>query len=205
MKIEFSSQRREMLLFLTTNMAAVTSRANQQSTVSYFQCFSCFISIYNDLIDLFVTRQPFCLRILKKLCLCTASLVLSTRLAMLQYSSQIVETAAICLEFSPNFLLSLLTSSFSLKFAPLLPQCWATRILDQWDDCNTQINIGEGENHTSVSRFMTRIVDGKKGSERGRSGATKSSSFLPFNHPLLSLLCALRTAVRRRQGTSWRI
>ena len=30
MKIEFSSQRTEMLLFLTTNMAAVTSRANQQ-------------------------------------------------------------------------------------------------------------------------------------------------------------------------------
>ena len=28
MKIEFSSQRRKMLLFLTTNMAAVTSRAN---------------------------------------------------------------------------------------------------------------------------------------------------------------------------------
>ena len=30
MKIEFSSQRREVLLLLTTNMAAVTSRANQQ-------------------------------------------------------------------------------------------------------------------------------------------------------------------------------
>ena len=30
MKIEVSSQKREMLLFLTTNMAAVTSRANQQ-------------------------------------------------------------------------------------------------------------------------------------------------------------------------------
>ena len=30
MKIEFSSLRRETLLFLTTNMAAVTSRANQQ-------------------------------------------------------------------------------------------------------------------------------------------------------------------------------
>ncbi|CAH3192332.1 unnamed protein product [Porites evermanni] len=30
MKIEFSSQRREILLFLTTNIAAVTSRANQQ-------------------------------------------------------------------------------------------------------------------------------------------------------------------------------
>ena len=33
MKIEFSSQRREMLLFLTTNMSAVTSRANQQYSV----------------------------------------------------------------------------------------------------------------------------------------------------------------------------
>ena len=30
MKIEWSSQRREMLLFLTTDMAAVTSRASQQ-------------------------------------------------------------------------------------------------------------------------------------------------------------------------------
>ena len=29
MKIEFSSQRREMLLFLAANMAAVTSRADQ--------------------------------------------------------------------------------------------------------------------------------------------------------------------------------
>ena len=32
MKMEFSSQRREMLLFLTTNMADVTSHANQQLT-----------------------------------------------------------------------------------------------------------------------------------------------------------------------------
>ena len=77
---------------------------------------------------------------------------------MLQYSPQIVETGAICLEFSPNFLHSLLTPSFSPTFAPLLPQCWATRILEQWDDCNTQINIGEGENHTSVLRFVTSIV-----------------------------------------------
>ena len=30
MKIEFSSQRREMLLFLTANIATVTSLANQQ-------------------------------------------------------------------------------------------------------------------------------------------------------------------------------
>ena len=30
MKMEFISQRREMLLFLTTNIATVTSRANRQ-------------------------------------------------------------------------------------------------------------------------------------------------------------------------------
>ena len=35
MKIEFTSLRREMLLFLTTNMAAVTPRANQQYSVFY--------------------------------------------------------------------------------------------------------------------------------------------------------------------------
>ena len=75
-----------------------------------------------------------------------------------QYSSQIVETGAICLEFSPNFLHSLLTPSFSVKCTPLLPQCWTTRILEHWDDCNTQINIGEGENNTRVSRFVTSIV-----------------------------------------------
>ena len=34
MKIELSSQRREMLSFLTTNMAAVTSRVNQQWTIT---------------------------------------------------------------------------------------------------------------------------------------------------------------------------
>ena len=33
MKMEFSSQRREMLLFLTTSMAAVTSRANQEFAI----------------------------------------------------------------------------------------------------------------------------------------------------------------------------
>ena len=41
MKIEFSSQRREMLLFLTTNMAAVMSHANQLALcgVLFFICF----------------------------------------------------------------------------------------------------------------------------------------------------------------------
>ena len=42
MKIEFSSQRREMLLFLTTNMAAVTSRANQQLFQKVFLVFSMY-------------------------------------------------------------------------------------------------------------------------------------------------------------------
>ena len=36
----------------------------------------------------------------------------------LQYSSQIVETGAICLEFFPNFFHSLFTPLFSLKCAP---------------------------------------------------------------------------------------
>ena len=40
MKIELSSQRREMLLFLTTNMAAVTSRANQQFALVLIGSFS---------------------------------------------------------------------------------------------------------------------------------------------------------------------
>ena len=38
MKIEFSSQRREMLLFLTTNIAAVTSPANQQCVFFPLSC-----------------------------------------------------------------------------------------------------------------------------------------------------------------------
>ena len=62
------------------------------------------------------------------------------------------------LNFLLNFLHSLFTHLFSLKSAHLLPQCWATCILEHWDDCNTQINIGEGETHTSVSRFVTSIV-----------------------------------------------
>ena len=38
MKIKFSFQRREMLLFLATNMAAVTSRANQQLLYCRSRC-----------------------------------------------------------------------------------------------------------------------------------------------------------------------
>ena len=53
---------------------------------------------------------------------------------------------------------SLFTLLFSLKCAPPLPQCWATHILEHWDNCNTQIKIGEGETQTCVSRFLTSIV-----------------------------------------------
>ena len=32
--------------------------------------------------------------------------------------------------------------------APFLPKCWATRILEHWDDCNTQINFwGRRKSH----------------------------------------------------------
>ena len=46
MKIEFSFQRREMVLFLTTNMAAVTYRANQQYVSSFlFLCYASFFHV----------------------------------------------------------------------------------------------------------------------------------------------------------------
>ena len=53
----------------------------------------------------------------------------------------------------------------------LPPQCWATRILKHWDHCDTQINIGEGEIDTSVSRFLTSIVFSLK---RGKSNSFSS-------------------------------
>ena len=37
------------------------------------------------------------------------------------------------------------------------PNIDATIILKHWDDCNTQINTGKGETHTSVSGFLTSI------------------------------------------------
>ena len=49
MKIEFSSQRREMLLFLTTNMAAMTSRANQQLYRSYLYYISQEVFLRRDI------------------------------------------------------------------------------------------------------------------------------------------------------------
>ena len=65
--------------------------------------------------------------------------------------------------FLSNFLEKSWDLYFTLFSPPemclLPPQCWATRILKHWDHCDTQINIGEGEIDTSVSRFLTSIVD----------------------------------------------
>ena len=57
---------------------------------SKFTPFYCFLSLFLSTcnfasetpVQTLVTRRPFCLRRFKKLCLCTASLVLSTRLAV---------------------------------------------------------------------------------------------------------------------------
>ena len=76
----------------------------------------------------------------------------------LQYSSQIVETDTVSLEFSGKILRFTLHTVFLTEMPLLPPQCWATRILKHWDHCDTQINIGEGETDASVSRFLTSIV-----------------------------------------------
>ena len=62
------------------------------------------------------------------------------------------------LNFLLNFLHSLFTHLFSLKSPHLLPQCWATCILEHWDTVIPKLTSGEGETHTSVSRFVTSIV-----------------------------------------------
>ena len=69
MKIEFSSQRREMLLFLTTNMAAVRSRANQQLQVKLPQHVAATprsnksLRVYwRNFVKIFVFATEFCRR-----------------------------------------------------------------------------------------------------------------------------------------------
>ena len=54
MKMEFSSQRREKLLFLTTNMVVITSRINQFIT----NCYK--INIRNIMIKRCVTLKMNC-------------------------------------------------------------------------------------------------------------------------------------------------
>ena len=77
----------------------------------------------------------------------------------LQYSSQIVETGTVPLEFSEKILRFTSHTSLLTEMCPLPPQRWAMRILKHWDHCNTQIHIGEVETDTGVSRFLTSIVD----------------------------------------------
>ena len=77
-------------------------------------------------------------------------------IAILQYSSQIVETGAVCLEFFLNFLHSLFTPLFSLKCTSPLSQCWAERKWSTKMTANPN-HHWEAENQTSVSRSVMRI------------------------------------------------
>ena len=52
-----------------------------------------------------------------------------------------------CLEFSPNFLHSRFTPFFSLRCVALLPQCWAERILEHWNDCKPKSTLGREKSH----------------------------------------------------------
>ena len=74
----------------------------------------------------------------------------------LQYSSQIIETETVSLEFSLKFL------TFTLHTFVLSQMCPSSSpVLSHvyfGDHCNSQIYIGEGEMHTSFSTFLTGIV-----------------------------------------------
>ena len=85
----------------------------------------------------------------------------------LQYSSQIVETDTASLEFSKKFLRFTPHTFVLIVMYPPPPQCWATRILKHWNQWNTQLNTGERETQTSVSRFLSTIVASKTSSFNG--------------------------------------
>ena len=87
-----------------------------------------------------------------------SSMIKSNGLTYSTYHKSLKQTASH--EFSRKFLRFTPHIFVLTVLCPLPPQCWATRILKNWDHCNAQINIGEGKTHTSVSRFLTRIVDG---------------------------------------------
>ena len=87
----------------------------------------------------------------RKVCCMTQPIDFRTYPRRLQYSSQIVETGAICLEFSPNFLHSRFTPLFSLKCAARLPQCWAERILDHWNHCKPKSTLGMEKSHKCIN------------------------------------------------------
>ena len=58
-KIEFISQRRETLLFLTTNMAAVTSLANQQFSARFCNRSTAAAALFIFIYIFLVTRLKF--------------------------------------------------------------------------------------------------------------------------------------------------
>ena len=110
---------------------------------------------------------------------------------VLQYSSQIVETDTVSPEFSGTIMRFLLHTVFPPEMCLLPPQCWATRTLKHSDHCDTQINIGEGEIDTSVSRFLTSIVFSLK---RGKSNIFSSRRI--FGSSIQSI-CLVRAQMRK--------
>ena len=86
----------------------------------------------------------------------------------------------------------ILHTVFPPEMCLLPPQCWATRILKHWDHCDTQINIGEGEIDTSVSRFLTSIVFSLK---RGKSNSFCSMRIFGWS---MESTCLVRTQKRKR-------
>ena len=57
-----------------------------------------------------------------------------------------------------TFLHSLFTPLFSLECAPLLPQCWATHILEYWDDCNPKSTLWRGKSHKCFKILIVTII-----------------------------------------------
>ena len=84
------------------------------------------------------------------------------RPATLQCSSQIVETGAICLEFSPIFLHSLFTPLYTLVLTPMCPSPspLLSREYFHWNDCKPKPTwLGSGERKiTQVFQDLWRVL-----------------------------------------------
>ena len=98
----------------------------------------------------------------------------------LQSLWQIDETEAICLKFYPNFLHLLFTPLFSLKCAPFPSPMLSHVYFGAWSRWLQYLNQHwGGENHTSVSRFVTSIVDK---STTLATPPSKNASYAPEVH-----------------------
>ena len=103
---------------------------------------TCFVSLSRDLVEAIGLRVQVCLLTLLAVFLVyTVCGPWSATKNLLSYNTR----RKFCLEFSPHFIHSLFIPLFSLKCAPLLPQCWATRFLEHWDDCNPKSTLGRGK------------------------------------------------------------